>query len=359
MSPEILSFRSLVMALLWIEGFEGFGTSVGNAPSPSGIVGRKYPVIQNEVSMDLRDGRLGGYSLQFTSASTYMQSPALTTNSTFIIGLSAKFTLSSVDRALFYLYDGATVGMTLLITATGEISIWRGGTALGTTSGLGLISGAWYYIEFKVVCGNSPNGSYEVRVGGVNVLDDTGLDTQAGTHAYHDRFRLNNSVTDPLYPYFDDLYCLDGSGASNNDFLGNMRVADIRPNSDTAAKAWTRSAGSDNYALANEVVIDDDTTYIESGVSTTKDLYDYESVLGLGDSVKGIQINTVCRETDANSFSLITVVKSDVDESDDSAQAIGTTSYVTKTRLVETDPHTSNAWTLAGLNAAQFGIKVG
>ena len=347
------------MALLWIEGFEGFGTSIGDAPSPAGIIGRKYPVINNEGTMDIEAGRLGGYSIQFPSASTYIQSPVLTTNATMIVGFAAKFTLSSTDRALIYFYDGGTVGMTLVITPEGEVSVWRGGTTLDTTSGLGLSSGTWYYFEFKVTCGDSPNGSYEVRVGGVNVLSDTGLDTKAGTHTYHDSFRLNNSVTTPLYPYYDDLYCLDGSGATNTDFLGNMRVVAIRPNGDTAANAWTPSAGADNYALVDEDIVDDDTTYVESDTSTTKDLYDYTAIAGLGDSVKGIQINTVCRETDANSFSLKTVVKSDATESADGAQAIGTTDYVTKTRIVELDPHTSNAWTLSGLNAAQFGIEVG
>ena len=346
------------MALLWIEGFEGFGSSTGNAPAPSGIIGRKYPDYSGASDFDIQTGRLGGYSLELSSSGAYIQSPVLTTDDTLIIGFAVRFRAFS-GTSFVSMYDGTTQGINMRTIAGGELSVYRATTVLGTTVGLGLSIDTWYYIQLKVVCGDSPNGSYELRVSGVNVLSASGIDTKAGTHTYHDRFRLSNAVSTPPYPIFDDLYCLDSSGASNNDFLGNMRVADIRPNSDTAAKAWTRSAGSDNYTLANEVVIDDDTTYIESGVSTTKDLYDYESVLGLGDSVKGIQINTVCRETDANSFSLITVVKSDVDESDDSAQAIGTTSYVTKTRLVETDPHTSNAWTLAGLNAAQFGIKVG
>ena len=343
--------------LLWIEGFEGFGTSVGNAPDPVGIVERKYSTDTGTSSnWYITLGRLGGFSLYMSYAGAYMQSPALTTNATMVVGFAVKFKALGTNTFLS-LYDGTTQGMNLRLTAGGEVAIYRGGTVLETTVGLGLTAGAWYYMEFKVLCANSPGGTYELRVGGINVASDSGLDTEAGSNAYHDRFRLSNSASSTYTASFDDLYCLNGSGAVNNDFLGNMRVIALRPDGDTAANAWTRSGGAENFDLVNEDICDDDTGYVESAVSTTKDLYTYDAVASLADSIKGVQINTMCRETNANSFSLVTVAKLGATESNSAAAAIGTTNYVTKTRLMETDP-TGNAWTIANVDAAQFGIKV-
>ena len=343
--------------LLWIEGFEGFGDTIASAPAPTGIIGRKYLSVTSESDMRIRTGRLGGYSLHFPNSGCIMTTPVLTTNATLVVGMAIKFiSLNSSLLAFLSLYDTTTLGMNLRVSSAGELGVYRGSTSLATTSGLNLVTDTWYYIEFKVVCNNT-TGSYEVRVGGSNVLSDSGLDTQAGSNAYHDRVSLRAGSSS--YHYFDDLYCLDASGSSNNNFLGNMRVVAIRSDGDTTAKDWARSAGSDNYALVNEVECDDDTTYVENDTSTEKDLYEYTAVADLANSVKGIQINTTCRETDTNSFSLQTVVKSGTTESDDTAQNIGSTSYVTKTRLLETDPDTATAWTLSGINAAQFGIKVG
>jgi hypothetical protein len=343
------------MALLWIEGFEGFGTSVGNAPSPTGIVEQKW-TTSTESLMDIETGRLGGYSLQFTGAATSLIKSGLTTNATMIVGMAVKFLVITDTYPFLRFLDGATSGCGVYVTPLGELAVKRGTTSLGITSGLGIVTDTWYYIEFKVVC-NDTTGSFELRVGGVSVLDDSGIDTKAGTHTYHDGVQLRIVEGAGEDTWFDDFYCLDGSGATNNDFLGNMRVIAIRPDGDTAANGFTRSGGAENYDLVNEAPCDDDTSYVESGTSTTKDLYTYDAVSGLGDSIKGIQINTVCRETDANSFSLVTVAKLGTTESNSAAAVIGTTDYVTKTRLMETDPD-GNAWTISNVDATQFGIKV-
>jgi hypothetical protein len=97
---------------------------------------------------------------------------------------------------------------------------------------------------------------------------------------------------------------------------------------------------------------------VEDATSGHVDFYDYGAVPTLG-PIHGVQVNTDCRESDANSFSLITVVKSGTTVSEDSAQAIGTQSYTCRRRVLEADPNTGDSWTADGLNEAQFGMKVG
>jgi hypothetical protein len=88
------------------------------------------------------------------------------------------------------------------------------------------------------------------------------------------------------------------------------------------------------------------------------DLYTYSGVPPVG-TIIGIQINTTCKESADTVHKLITPVVSGGTESDDTSQVIGANSYVDRRRIVQTDPATGVGWTLAGLNAAQIGVKVG
>jgi hypothetical protein len=76
-------------------------------------------------------------------------------------------------------------------------------------------------------------------------------------------------------------------------------------------------------------------------------------------AIVGVQINTDCRDTDLNAFNVKTQIKSGGTESAGAAQAITLTNYVTTTRVSETDPNTSSAWTATAINAVQFGVEVG
>lgn len=343
------------MALLWIEGFEGLGTSIGGTPSPVGVVARKYSYVTWENTMDIETGRFSGYSMEFNSNGAYMRPLALTTDSTLVVGFAIRFTTTISNSQILSFYDGSTLGMNVRTVVGGELAVYRSGSLMDTTSGLGLVSGSWYYIEFKVVC-NDTTGSYELRVGQVNVLSDSSVDTRAGANNYHTTFQIGISLQ-PV-SRFDDLYCLDASGSENNDFLGNCKVVRIDPDGDDTANWTTSTPSANHFENVDEAVLDDDTSYVEDSTTNVTDLYDYESAPSLG-TIYGLQINTECRETDANTFSIITPIESGGNQYDDSAQTIGTSSYITMRRITDTDPDTGNLWIESGINAAKFGIKVG
>ncbi len=342
------------MALLWLDGFDNYGTS-GNV-SPTGVLARKYASANPQGGYcGVSTGRLGGYSLYWGyDATVYFQTAAITTNDTLIIGFAFKpGRLTNEGEAFLKLYDGTTLGVNFRVTFDGEIVIYRGSTLLGTTSGANLFKLKWSYLEFKVKC-NGSTGTYEVRAGGINVGSGTGLNTKAGTNNYHDRVRISGCSLD--YHYYDDYYVCDSSGALNNDFLGNIRVITMRPDSAGDSTQFTPSIGT-NYTCVDEQTCNDDTDYVDDSTTNDKDLYNYSA--STLNTVKGVMACTDCRQTDATAYSLKTPCKSGSTETDDSAQAIGTTSFVTKMRLLETDPNTSSAWALTDLNAAQFGVKVG
>lgn len=342
------------MALLWIDGFEGYGTSNGSVPSPTGVIGRRYSV-NDESYFDVEAGRISGHSVQLASAGCDFKTPALTTNATLIVGFGFKVT-DDDTYSFCSLYDGTTLGVNIQWEeTTGELILRRGTTILGTTSGLGLLANTWYWIELKVLCNNT-TGTYELRVGEANILSASGVDTQEGTNAYHNHVKFDAGTG--AYSYFDDLYICDGSGASNNDFLGNCMVSAIQPDGAGTTTEWAPSAGA-NYACVDENPADDDTTYVEDSVAAQMDLYAYGSVIAGLTNIKGVQINTDCRETDATSYDIKIQIRSGAANYDGGAQTVGSTNYLTKMRVAEQDPATSAAWIESGINAAEFGVKVG
>ncbi len=337
------------MALLWVDGFDNYGTSTGVAPSPTNIVGGRYEVV-DEDDLDTETGRNGtGYSLEFATGAPSIKTPVLTANDTVIIGVAFQIRTNNVTDILS-LYDGSTEGVNVTFFSN-TFTIRRGVTTLGTGSfNIGLFK--WYWLELKVKC-NGATGTYDLRIGETSIASDTGLNTKAGANNFHDKVLFGNSASD--FYRIDDLYICDASGASNNDFLGNVKVTDLRPDGAGNTTEFTPLAGA-NYLSVDEQLIDKDTTYVESSTSTNKDTYTYDNITAT--NIKGIEIITCCRESDASAFSLINVTRSGGTDYDSSSQAIGGTDYVFRSNVIEQDPNTAAAWTDTNLNAAEFGIKV-
>jgi len=339
------------MALLWLDGFDAYGTS-GSA-SPTGVVARKYASVAGSITLTVGAGRLGGYSLGTNYGQ--IKTPALTTDPTLIVGIAFKPSIAT--GILLALYDGSQQGVNVRLRGDYLLQVYRDTTLLGTSSTPVPLS-RWCYIELKVLCSSS-TGSFELRVNGVNVLSQSGINTKAGTHNYHDVVAVGLPVSSTAY-YYDDFYVCDGSGSLNNDFLGGVRVVTLFPSADTATKEWTASSGTNHSALLNENPCDDNNNYVQDTVSSHTDLFDFQDTPAtIASTVSGVQVNTDCRETDATPFSLKTVVVSGGTTDEGTASAIGTQSFTTKRRVVETDPNTGMAWTKTATDAAQFGMRVG
>jgi len=343
------------MAVLWIEGFDSFGTT--NGVAPIGTVA-KYGDSVMALST-LEAPRLGSGKSLIMDPTGFLRTRSLGTNVTMFIGFAFYYDAVSSTEEFLTLYEtGVTRSINFRLTAGGEIACYRDTTLLGTSTTAGLSPNIWYFLEFKAVCSNSA-GTIDVRVGGTtNVLSLTSQDTQeSGTPGYEYVKLLGSSTASDDFQ-FDDWYVANDSGSQNNTWLGNVRVDVIMPNAAGDSSDWTPSAGS-NYQNVDEIPNDQNTTYNTDSTSTNKDLFNYQSMpTSLGD-IKAVQINTVCRQTDATAFTLATLAKTGTTESSDTAQSIGTTSYKVLWRVVELDPDTGVAWTESGINAAQFGYETG
>ena len=343
------------MALLWIDGFEGYGESLGANPSPTGVLERKYSLTDGTNTMLTNAGRYGGMAIYFGSTSNKLLTPAITTHDTMISGVNW-YCNHARNTDILVFFDTGIIGMWLRKkNNVSELELIRGGTIIDTTVGLGISLSTWYNVQMKIKCHNTL-GEYEVKVNGVTVLSATGVDTKFSTHDYHDTCCLR--ATAARAPTFDDWYVCDGSGSDNNDFLGVCKVVRIDPDGDDTANWTTSTPSANHYENVSGTVTDDDTSYLEESTADTTDLFDYEDLSG-GSNILGIQVCTECKETDATSLGLKTPIESGGNQYDDPVQAIASPGYRTKMRVEGTDPDTGTQWTESGLNAAKFGVKVG
>lgn len=334
--------------LRWIEGFEGFGDLDGATLGAELI--KKYDggTFTNTA---IQSGRGSGSALNLNLAPRYLYKD-FDNQQTWIIGFAFKTpTAWSLNPYIFSLYDVATAQVQLRST-TGKLGIYRGTTLLEETAAI-LTVNSWYYIELKVKIDNAV-GTYEVKVNESTVMDDTGVDTQISGNAFANRIYFFGEHGSSK---FDDIYILDGTGAINNNFLGEMKVEAVLPDGDTASADWTPSAGLDHYALVDEALSTEDTDYLETNVNDRKDLFTFADLVDLGLTVYGLQINVETRVTDANSKNLrIPIDSNGLDY--DTAQVVSSTDYKVFTRVEETDPDTGVLWLPAAIDAAEFGIQL-
>lgn len=302
------------------------------------------------------NGRNSTASLRFTYASAQVGvTRTLTAKATRVVGLAWKVSNLSITRHLIGFLDGSTLHCDLRLNTNGTLTVTRNGTALGT-SALALAADAWYYIEFKATISDA-SGVAVVRVNGVTWLDLSGVDTRNGGNATSNVLRLGlwsafvGSATDDL----DDLYVCNSDGATNNDFLGDCRVAAVLPSGAGNSTQWTPSAGA-NYACVADAAPDNDTTFVSSATAGHKDTYALGDIVTTAGTIFGVQTNLLARKDDAGARTLRSVVRSAGNESVGATVGLSD-SYVYQSDVFETQPDGA-AWTVAAVNAAEAGPEL-
>jgi len=342
------------MALRWIEGFELYGTGTGASTQTdleSGLAA-KWDSAYFGSPVYLGEGRVLGKCLHCQgNTGISIRKQFAETKTTWIVGFAMKGNTGNGDDILQILN-----ALDLETDASGKIYVKRGSTTLGASGDAGTevnVFGddAWHYIELKVVI-DSVAGSWELRVDGVESASGSGVNT--GTAASAIDFEL-----DYYDQYIDDVYICDGDGTANNDFIGPAFVEGLLPTSDGNSSDWTPSSGTDNYVLIDENPSDlDGTDNVSTTTQDAKDTYGYADLTSSPDLIRGLQVNTDARKLTVANQDLANVTRSGTTESDSVAETVtDETDFKTVVAVFEQDPDTSAAWTQAGVNAAEFGIK--
>jgi hypothetical protein len=216
------------MALRYVDGFDtvavadlGLRWSVGST-TPSIVTGRFAG------SAALRTAAINGTPSGL--ARTYGA------QATWIVGAAVRLTLAPDGLAVFQLRDAGTDQCCVTVGLDGRVSVRRGrydGTVVAgpaAPAGRFMRLGYWYFVEWRVTV-DPAVGTTEVRVDGETWLTATGLNTRASANSSANQVALGAGTTvgGSHTEEYDDLYVCDATGSVNNDFLGDVRVATLRP----------------------------------------------------------------------------------------------------------------------------------
>lgn len=289
-------------------------------------------------------------------------------NNTVFISIAAMMsvlatgsTFGTASTTTIRLLSGGTIIFAIAFDPTaGSLYFYRGNFAalLGIYPAV-MLAGVWTHLQFKIKL-DATTGTIDVRKNG-NIVSDfslTGLNTSGGTSTANGITLNGNFGGTFSNVYFDDLLVFDSSGATLNDWAGDLRAFTLFPSSDTAQKDFVSGTGlATNAASVNESPYNGDTTYNASSVVGATDLYNLTDLPTTPLSIAVVQGRAVTRKTDAGTRNAQFVLKSG------STTSFGTsvpasTSYTASVDGFTTNPDTGGAWSYASVNALQAGIKV-
>jgi hypothetical protein len=335
------------MALLFMDGFDHYLLADASM---------KYntATLAAGSAMSTTAGRRSGGCVVFGGGAVFGKN--LNTNaSTLVAGAAFSFDNFSDSRKILSFFDGATEQMTLRQnTTTGTLSVYRGATLLATST-LSLGASAYNYIEFLCTFHGS-TGVYTVKVNGATWITGTGANTISSANAYANWAYIGNVSSTVGGMYADDYYVCDGTGSTNNTFLGDVRIDTLYPDGDGNYSQFTTSSGSTHYTLVDEAT-PNTSDYVYDGTTGHKDSYTFANLPSLTGTVFGVQASASLYKDDAGSISARLLARSSTTNVTGATRALNNTPTYYST-VFETDPNGAITWTQSSVNAAEFGVEV-
>ncbi len=307
-------------------------------------------------------GRTGANARRFNDPNRHDQYtfPPADEHSTFIVGFAFKHPVldGADDICRFYGDDFGTLHITLTVTNTGRIQVQRGGsTLLGETDPGVITEDVWHYIEWYVTLSDTV-GVVKLRVDGKTPAgwsDLTNQDTKnGGTAAVFDTVYFIGSND----YYSDDLYILNGAGSLNNDLLGDSKVETLYPdgNGNYSQLTGSDSNSTDNYLLVDENPADS-ADYAGLVTDGQKDTYTFDDLATTVGTVFGVMVSMWAAKSDSGAKSCRAVARRASTDATGADKTLQTT-YAPHDQIWDDDPTDSTAWTIAKVNASEFGFEV-
>lgn len=259
-----------------------------------------------------------------------------------------------------------------------RLRVMRGATELATSNEA--FNGnqsdlAWAYFEFKATIRTGTDGSFSAvyhtwREKNLSITWDaanTGINTANQGVDGADRIEIDLNQTPSTTIAIDNIYVCDGSGAVNNDFVGELAIEaiDVSGDGDTVQwdlqgsaasleDAWNETATTQSTAEDDKRVASKDVGFIE--LATLANVVDVRNtaIIGIQTRLTGKMEATGTRD-----------VQFFYRKTTGSPAQVGTaivtfnnTTLTTYADTRETDPNTGSAWVVADVDGLQVGAEL-
>ena len=331
------------MALRFVDGFDHY--------SLPAQLSMKYQTLSISDATFMTGRRVGSQALLFRSAEWI--SVTLDNQNTWIVGLAVYF-VGNGTEAIVRFYDTAgDVQASVVVQTNGTIRLYRGTTSTSLAiSDLALNLNTWYYLEVKINIADS-GGLFEARVNEQVWATYTG-DTKQTSVAGASRVIFYGRAADNA---IDDLYICDGTGSSNNDYLGDCRVDTIYPNGTGAHSSFTPQGSGTNWENVDETLMDEDSSYNHSNTIGHKDSFAFTNLPAITGTIFGVQACIGARKDDAGVRVVRPLTRIDGTDYEGGDQYLAS-SFLFARNIWEQNPDTSSAWVQADIDDAEFGYKI-
>ncbi len=334
------------MARLFIDGFESGGLDL-------------WDTINGAASASGTQKKTGSYALYCSANSIYVIKNLASAISTIFIKKWVYFTaVGSTGPHHFLVFsDNSGTQISIGITVGRQLGFYRlpttngGGTLLGSLGTTVLALNTWYLIEAKIVIDNA-TGIAELKLNGALPLEidfDGDTQGQAGntvTKVTLGSYGINNFH---VVGYFDDVVLDDAA------WIGDTRIQAIVPTGAGNSSNWTPSAGN-NWDCVEEVPASD-ANYVYTNANDILDTYVMGDLVGGVSEVKCVQVQArTVRQGASTPTNLKLAVRSGGTDYVSGDKAVPA-SYKSLFNIWETDPATSAAWIVSGVNSAEIGTK--
>ena len=231
----------------------------------------------------------------------------------------------------------------------------RGATVLCTGT-FAITTGAWYYIEIKGLV-DSAVGTVNIRV---NTTSDSSFagNTQVSANAFANNigFRGPAAVGIGGSYQIDDFYINDGSGAANNNFLGDMKIEPVNVIKAGFYTQWgVNVVNTPNFEC---VQVLNDGLYTQSNTPGEMDSFECSSLYKITGSIAGVSCNYWCRNTDSTTHQIKSLIRIAATDYLSAATTINDTAFKEFSIIWEENPNTVAPWTVGGINGAEFGVEL-
>lgn len=251
-------------------------------------------------------------------------------------------------------------------TSLGELIVYRGDNVeLGRTDAGVIHNDTWHYVEVDVILSDTV-GEVKLRIDGKTPpgwSDLTNTDTRsAGAQFGGWMFSNGRGVPygDECNVRIDDMYIVNSDGTAPQGLQGDTRVYKLYPNGNGNYSQLTGSDGNsvDNYLQVDEGDGDPSSAdYNGSSTDGNKDTYTFGDLPVATGGVIGVQVNSFAAKTEAGTKACRAIARrAGVDGVGDDRTL--QTSYFTHRQHWSADPTDASAWSIAKVNASEFGFEV-
>lgn len=289
------------------------------------------------------------------------------TNEEIVLGFALKMEgMQEVEQEMFGLFNPYGTQEMAVTSFAHRLRFYRGArsTKVGEATSRFTRGVKWVYLEFHIKIADSPNGFIRAYTDGDLHFSVSSIDTKQSTAnkfitalALGDRHGSGSSTHKDMT--FDDLYVMDPSdGIDPVALLGDVKVAGILPDADVL-KGFSRSAGSDNYAMVDEANPDGDSTYVVSDTPGSKDVYTIPNAgVDMG-TVFAVAVNVISRKNGGGYRKLKAIqrVGATEESSGEFGSGAGSGNAYSRRQIVFQDDPNGSQWSVQRFNS-KFAVGI-